>query len=85
MKTAIEKAIAFFGEHGAQKLLADALHLNSPVVVSQWKKRQVPAEYVLKVEVACEYSVSRHELRPDLYPLEPWCQCPACLRNKAAA
>jgi DNA-binding transcriptional regulator YdaS (Cro superfamily) len=34
--------------------------------ISQWKR--VPAERVLQVEKAT--GVSRHELRPDLYPVE---------------
>lgn len=38
----------------------------SPQAISQW--RQVPAERVLEVERAT--GVSRHELRPDLYPAE---------------
>lgn len=80
----IDKAISFFGEHGAQGRFADAMNVH-PMVVSQWKKRQVPAEYVLTVEEVCENTVSRHELRPDLYPKDAWCQCPACLREKAAA
>ena len=39
----------------------------TPQAVSQWK--QVPAERVLDVEKAT--GVSRHRLRPDLYPAEP--------------
>lgn len=39
----------------------------TPQAVSQWK--QVPAERVLDVERAT--GVSRHRLRPDLYPAEP--------------
>lgn len=38
----------------------------TPQAVSQWK--QVPAERVLDVERAT--GVSRHRLRPDLYPAE---------------
>ncbi|MCG9054743.1 helix-turn-helix domain-containing protein [Laribacter hongkongensis] len=37
--------------------------------ISYWKKSEkVPAEYVLSIER--ETGVSRHELRPDLYPKE---------------
>jgi hypothetical protein len=39
----------------------------TPQAVSQWK--QVPAERVLDVERAT--GISRHRLRPDLYPSEP--------------
>lgn len=34
----------------------------------QWKTRRVPAERVLDVERATGGQVSRHELRPDIYP-----------------
>jgi DNA-binding transcriptional regulator YdaS (Cro superfamily) len=38
--------------------------------VAEWLKgaKPLPAEYVLKVEA--ETGISRHELRPDLYPYE---------------
>lgn len=32
------------------------------------KSKQLPAEYVRKAEAL--YGVSRHELRPDIYPIE---------------
>lgn len=35
--------------------------------VQKWRKKGIPAERVLSVEAAS--GVSRHELRPDLYPL----------------
>ena len=44
--------------------------------VSEWLKKEspLPAEYVLKVEKALDdlgvADLSRHELRPDLYPRE---------------
>ncbi len=44
--------------------------------ISEWLKKDapLPAEYVLKVEKALEElgvtDLSRHELRPDLYPRE---------------
>jgi DNA-binding transcriptional regulator YdaS (Cro superfamily) len=38
----------------------------TPQAISQWK--QVPAERVLDVERAT--GISRHKLRPDLYPSE---------------
>lgn len=45
------------------KKLADALHIK-PQALSQWKR--VPALRVLAVEQIT--GVSRHELRPDIYP-----------------
>ena len=38
--------------------------------VQRWIKHGLPAERVLCVEKATNGGVTRHELRPDLYPLE---------------
>lgn len=42
----------------------------SPTAVWKWVQRskRVPAEYVLRIEAAT--GVSRHDLRPDIYPRE---------------
>jgi DNA-binding transcriptional regulator YdaS (Cro superfamily) len=42
----------------------------TPGMVWQWLhgERRVAAEQVLKIEQATDGNVSRHELRPDLYP-----------------
>ena len=37
--------------------------------VRKWKRR-VPAERVLEIEAATDGEVSRHALRPDIYPRE---------------
>lgn len=54
---------------GGQVKMARDLHVLQPQI-SRWIHRdgRIPAEYVL----ACErlYGVSRHDLRPDLYPVE---------------
>lgn len=63
MQTALDQAIKEFGGPGK---LAAALGDVTPQAISQWK--QVPAGRVLKV--AKIIGVSRHELRPDLYPVE---------------
>lgn len=44
----------------------------TPGMVWQWvhSHRKIAAENVLKIEKATEGKVSRHELRPDLYPRE---------------
>ncbi|WP_373489974.1 transcriptional regulator [Parasphingorhabdus sp.] len=62
LKRAIEKA-------GSQAEMA-RLCGNSQPAVWQWLKRGnvLPAEYVLRVEAAT--GVSRHDLRPDIYPVE---------------
>jgi len=82
-KEALEKAIAFFGGRGAKKRFALAMNV-SDMVVSNWLKRQLPADEVLTVERVCGYTVSRHQLRPSLYPLDFDCQCVACQQKKAA-
>lgn len=53
-------------EAGGPSGLARALNDLSPQAISQWKR--VPAERVLDVERIT--GVPRHELRPDLYPVE---------------
>lgn len=65
-KTALEKAI---DATGSQAALAKAIGVK-PQHVWNWlhRDKQVPAEKVLPIEVATEGKVSRHELRPDLYP-----------------
>jgi len=69
--TAVERA-------GSQAAIARACNVSSTAV---WKwvqfSRRVPAEYVLKVERLT--GVSRHQLRPDIYPVE------ARRRGKVAA
>lgn len=55
---------------GGQKSLADRIG-TSQSQVWYWlarSKKGVPAEFVLPIER--ETGVSRHELRPDLYPAE---------------
>jgi DNA-binding transcriptional regulator YdaS (Cro superfamily) len=41
-------------------------------MVWQWLKgvRRISAEKVIAIETATDGKVSRHEIRPDLYPLE---------------
>lgn len=53
---------------GGQSALARALKV-TPQAVQRWcSTGKIPAERVLEVEQAS--GVSRHELRPDLYPAE---------------
>lgn len=54
---------------GGQVALADKLGIRQNAV-SNWihKTKRIPAERVLAIEAAT--GVSRHELRPDLYPRE---------------
>ncbi|MBA1200487.1 helix-turn-helix domain-containing protein [Pseudomonas capeferrum] len=61
--TPLERAIL---AASSGKALAQILGV-TPMAVSYWKVRGVPARHVLPIEKAT--GVSRHELRPDLYPL----------------
>lgn len=63
---ALERAIA---AAGGQAALGRALGVSQPTI-HDWLHgtKRVPAERVLAVEEAS--GVSRHELRPDIYPLE---------------
>lgn len=50
-----------------QTALAEALGIERSAV-SQW--RQVPSKRVLEIETKSGGKVSRHDMRPDLYPRE---------------
>ena len=60
--TPVERAISKAGSGVALAKIAGV----SPMAVSYWKIRGIPAHQVLKVEQAT--GISRHELRPDIYP-----------------
>lgn len=70
--TALEKAIC---AAGSAKELA-RLQGVTPMAVSYWKVRGIPARHVLGIESST--GVSRHELRPDLYPIGPTDSTEAC-------
>jgi DNA-binding transcriptional regulator YdaS (Cro superfamily) len=63
---ALQRAV---GALGSQTALADLCGVSQTAV---WKwlqsSKRLPAEHVLKVEAATD--ISRHYLRPDIYPLE---------------
>jgi DNA-binding transcriptional regulator YdaS (Cro superfamily) len=61
----VEKAFRIVG---GQSAMASRLGI-SREAVRKWK-RQVPAERVLEIEHATDGQVSRHDLRPDIYPRE---------------
>lgn len=65
--SALQRALAFFD--GNQSKFAEAIG-TSQQLVSYWirKGKELPAEFVLKTEA--ETGISRHDLRPDLYPRE---------------
>lgn len=61
LRDAVDKA-------GGQTALARAIG-KTQGHISQWLRREyVPAEEVLKIEAVT--GVSRHDLRPDIYPVE---------------
>jgi len=63
----LERAIEIVGTQAA---LANALGVTAQAV-NQWvSKGRIPAERVLEIERATEGKVTRHDLRPDLYPME---------------
>lgn len=64
--TALDRAIK---AAGGGKELATKCGV-SPMAVSQWKKRGLPAERVRAVVRASGGKVLAHELRPDLYEIE---------------
>lgn len=64
--TPLQKAIEIAG---GQTALADRLGVKQGHVWHWLKKaKKVPAEYVIPIER--ETGISRHELRPDIYPPE---------------
>lgn len=64
---AIERAAQILG---GQSALARKLGCTPQAISKMCSTGRVPAERVLAIEVATEGAVTRHELRPDLYPVE---------------
>lgn len=67
--TPFEALVAAVDKAGTQQAMADICGVSQTAV---WKwlqsSKRLPAEHVLKAEAAT--GVSRHHLRPDIYPLE---------------
>ena len=63
-KTALNDAI---DSVGSVANLARALKID-PTVVSNWKRRGIPAIQAIRIERATAGAVHRSRLRPDLYP-----------------
>lgn len=63
---ALRKAISIAG---SQTLLAKSLGLSQPYIWN-WLNRDhaVPAEFVIPVSRSVDWTVTPHELRPDIYP-----------------
>jgi DNA-binding transcriptional regulator YdaS (Cro superfamily) len=52
---------------GSRKALCEAIGVKPP---SSYSWREVPPKRVIAIERATGGQVTRHELRPDLYPLD---------------
>ena len=63
---AIHRAVE---QAGGQQALAQKLGVRYQAVQKWLRAKRVPAERVLAIEEATGGLVSRHELRPDLYPV----------------
>lgn len=56
---------------GSQQALATVVGVTQPAVHGVLKKsRPVPAEWCLPIEEATDGKITRHQLRPDLWPEE---------------
>lgn len=53
-------------ERGLQVKIAKALGITRGAVANWWRRGRVPAERVLDLESLT--GISRHDLRPDIYP-----------------
>lgn len=66
MENALEKAVELLGSQAelARKIGKKQAH------VWNWlhRDRRVPADMAMKIETATDGRVTRHDLRPDLYP-----------------
>ncbi len=75
IETPIQKAVRIAG---GQAELARRCETSQPRI---WqcihRNQRIPADLVLPIEKATAGEVSRHELRPDLYPLEQQTACTA--------
>lgn len=56
---------------GSEQALANAVSRKQPTVHEVLKRgKQVPAEWCIPIERATDGQITRHQLRPDLYPLD---------------
>lgn len=64
----LEKAIKFAGGQNAlARLLGGGVRQQH---VAYWLSKRLPAERALQIEAATNGAVTRHELRPDLWPAQ---------------
>ena len=69
METGISALKVAINHLGSQVAVAKAVGV-TPQAVSEIVRKgtKVPAEWCIPIEVATEGKVTRHQLRPDLYP-----------------
>lgn len=66
-KTRYEALLEAVATAGSQQAFAELIGVSQPTVSRMLNQsKRIPAEYVLRVEAAT--GVSRHDLRPDIYP-----------------
>jgi DNA-binding transcriptional regulator YdaS (Cro superfamily) len=64
LKTLIETAI---GHHGSQAKLAEAMGCSQQQIAYLLKASSITAEMAMKVDAATAGTVSKHDLRPDIF------------------
>lgn len=66
-KTAFKRAVKLIG---SQQKVAEVVGVSQPSVcyIVNTAAAKVPAEWCLPVERATDGAITRHQLRPDLYP-----------------
>lgn len=68
--TPIDALKAAVGMFESQAAFARAIGRSQPTVWEALKRGTIPAEWCLAIERATDGKITRHQLRPDLYPLD---------------
>lgn len=69
-RTKLEAFEAALAHYGTQEKMADAIGVHQTSIGRALQSsKEVRAEWVLQIEK--DTGISRHELRPDIYPIEP--------------
>ena len=78
---ALERAISIIGSPTA---VAAAFGFSSSMTITQWRKRGVPTDRVLRLAKETGFEVTPHDLDPEHYP-HPDDGLPENMRKEAAA
>ena len=76
--------ISAISHSGGPQALANALGVSIQRVVNWRNRGRVPAAWAARIEAATHGAVTRHDLRPDIYP-HPDDGLPPVLRGREAA